>query len=407
MKKNGRPLVALDLGNSHVTALIAELDERDRVQLLGAGRAESKGFRKSIPVNLDAAVEATRHAIEAAEQTAGVEVDRAVIGVAGSHIRSFNSRGGTSLGVRSREVAAEDVHRAIEAARGVRLPPEQQLLHVLPQEYLLDNETGIQEPLGLLGKRLEVNVHLVTAGITPTQNLVSVANRTGLVVEDTVLSSLAAAEACLMPDEKEMGVLLIDIGGGSTNWIVIAGRAPRESGVVPVGGEHFTNDIGVGLRCPLWEAERIKRAYGCAAMRWAGQDTLFEVQSLGERPARVSSKRALCEIIEPRAEELADLLKHELDHAGYAELPSAGVVLTGGGAQLDGMLELLSHVFQVPVRLGLPKGIHGSNGVLASPACATAAGLLLHAGRVRRAQSLRQNGWWRKVKRVFGNGQGR
>ncbi len=405
MKNGDNRLAAIDLGNSHVTVLIAELmEDNERVRLLGIGRARSKGFRKSVPVNLDAAVESTRQAIELAEQSAGVEVDRAVIGVAGTHIRSFNSRGGTSLGPRTREVRAEDVQRAIEAARSVRLPSDQQLLHVLPQDYLLDSEEGIHEPLGLIGHRLEVNVHLVTAGTTPTQNLVSVANRTGLVVEDTVLSSLAAAEACLTKDEKQMGVVLVDIGGGSANWVVFENRAPRQSGAAPVGGEHFTNDIGVGLRCPLWEAERIKLAYGCAGMRWAGQDTLFEVASLGERPARVSSKRALCEIIEPRANELVDLLLYDFEHAGFSTLPPAGMVLTGGGAQLDGLLELMAHAFQTSVRLGLPRGVQGANGSLSNPGSATAAGLLLHAARVRSARLRNRGSWWRRLKAVWGDG---
>ena len=405
MRKEDRHIAALDLGNHKITALIGELDEHGSVRLSSAGRAESKGFRRGLPVNLDAAAEATRQAVEAAEQALGLELDRAVIGVGGSHIRSFNSRGGTSLGPNPREVKAGDVQRAIEAARSVRLPPEQQLLQVLPQEYLLDSENGIREPLGLIGSRLEVNVHLVTSAATPTQNLVSVANRTGLMVEDTALSSLAAADACLTRDEREMGVALADIGGGCTNWIVFAGGATRESGVVPVGGEHFTSDIAVGLRCPLWEAERIKRAYGCAAMRWAGQDTLFEVASLGESPARVSSKRALCEIMEPRAVELAGLLRHEFDHAGYPELPPGGLVVTGGGAQLPGLLELLAHTFQVPVRLGLPDGVDDSEGGKLGPADSAAAGLLMHAARLRSARQRRDGGWWGRMKILLGVGE--
>lgn len=401
MKTRDRQLAVLDLGSSTVNVLVAETDGNGGLRLCGSGSAESKGFRKNVLINLDAAVDATRQAVEAAEQAAGLTVERAVISVAGAHIRSVNSRGGVSLGLRPREVVTEDVRRAIEAAQSVSLPPGQELLHVLPQEYLLDNQSGIRDPLGLLGRRLEVNVHLVTSEATTTQNLVSVANRAGVVVEDTVLVSLAAAHACLTRDERELGVVLADIGGGSTNWIILEHGAPRASGVLPVGGEHFTNDIAIGLRVPLWEAERIKRAYGCAGLRWIGQDTLLEVASLGERPARVTSRRALCEIIEPRALELLEMLREELDHSGYGRLPATGLVLTGGGAQLDGLAELAAQFFQWPVRVGLPQGLLDAGGTLADAACATPVGLLLHAQRLQRARLELNGDWWGRLRTFF------
>jgi len=401
MKDRDRLLAALDLGSSKIAALICEVRDNGRVDLRGAGVAESKGFRRDTLVNLEAAVGAIRQAVEAAERVAGVAVESAVIGVAGPHLRSVNSRGGTSLGTRPREVAAEDIRRAIEAARGVSLPPEQDILHVLPQEFLLDQQDGIRDPLGLLGRRLEVNVHIVTAGAAAVQNLIGAVNRAGVVVEDTVLEPLAAAEACLTPDEKELGVVLVDAGAGSTNWMIFERGAPRDSGLLPVGGEHFTQDVAIGLSTPLWEAERIKRAYGCAWLRGVGQDSLFEVASVGERPARLTSRRALCEILEPRATEWVALLRDSLERSGAGRLPAAGLVLTGGAAQLEGLLELTGRVFDRPVRVGLPKGLAGASGTLSSPASATAAGLILRAGRLRGARQRFNVGWGQRLRNLF------
>jgi cell division protein FtsA len=401
MKRRSEHLVALDLGTSKVAALVAEVKDDGRLELRGAGAAESKGFRKDTLVHLQSAVESIRQAVETAERLAGVPVERAVVGVAGGHIRSLNSRGGVSLGTRPREVEREDIRRAIEAARAVSLPPELELVHVLPQEFLLDQQNGIRDPSGLLGRRLEVNVHIVTAASTATQNLISAVNRAGVLVEDTVLEPLAAAEACLTPDERELGVVLVDIGAGSTDWIVFHHGAPRAGGLVPIGGEHFTNDIAIGLRTPLWEAERIKRAYGCAWLRGLGQDTLLEVSSIGERPARVSSRRALCEIIEPRAQEWAALLREALERSEDGQLPAAGVVLTGGAAQLDGLTDFTAQALQAPVRLGLPKGLNGASATLANPASATAVGLLLHAHRLNQARRRQNGGVFHRLRNLF------
>lgn len=406
MKAADRYLLGLDLGSSQVTALIGEVSPSEEISLRGVGVAESKGFRRDILVHLGSAVEAIRQAVEAAERTAAFGVESAVVGMAGAHIRGLNSRGGVSLGARAREVTVEDVRRAVEAARGVSLPPEQELLHVLPQEFLLDQQNGIRDPQGLLGRRLEVNVHIVTGGSTATQNLIAAVNRAGLLVEDTVLESLAAAEACLTSDEKELGVVLVDMGAGSSDWIAFRHGAPRASGIVPIGGEHFTNDIAIGLRAPLWEAERLKRAHGCAWLRGMEEDPLLEVAGMGGRPARSVSLRTLCEIIEARAQEWLALLGEELTRSeGGGGLPPAGVVLTGGGAQLTGLVELAAHGLQVPVRLGLPKGLKGANGTLANPACATAVGLLVHASRLRRARQAQNSGVLRKVRNLF-NGKG-
>ncbi|MBI2956620.1 MAG: cell division protein FtsA [Acidobacteria bacterium] len=401
MKANGRPLVALDVGSSKVAVLICERRTDGRLELRAASLEESRGFRKDTLVNFNAAVEAIRQAVEAAERTAGTAVDSAVIGVAGSHVRSVNSRGGIPLAPRVREVVPEDIRRAIEAARSVSLPPEQELLHVLPQEFLLDYQDGIRDPLGLLGRRLEVNVHIVTAAATATQNLIAAVNRAGLLVEDTVFEPLAAAEACLTPDERELGVVVVDIGGGSTDWLSFERGAPRVSGTIPVGGEHFTNDVAIGLRTPLWEAERLKRSYGCAAADGASQDTLFEVASMGERPARVISRRALCEILEPRAQEWLALLRDSLERAGVEHLPAAGVVLTGGAAQLEGLVDLGAETLRVPARLGLGRGLLGASGTLANPACAVAVGLILHANRLRELQRNQNSGFVHRLRNLL------
>ncbi|MEE9235509.1 MAG: cell division protein FtsA [Candidatus Acidoferrales bacterium] len=395
MKPHDRQLVALDIGSSKVAALICEARETGRIDLRGTGVVESKGFRRDTLVHLEAAVEAIRQAVESAEAVAGLPVEAAVVGVSGAHIRSLNSRGGVSLGPRPREVESEDIRRAIDAARSVSLPPDQELLHVLPQEFLLDQQNGIRDPLGLLGRRLEVNVHIVTAGAAATRNLVGAVNRAGVVVQDTVLEPLAAAEACLTPDERALGVVLVDAGAGGTNWITFQEGAPRDSGLVPVGGEHFTQDIAVGLSAPLWEAERIKRAYGCASLRQVGQDALFEVASVGERPPRLTSRRALMEIIEPRALEWTALLREGLERSCGGRVSrsfGAGLVLTGGAAGLDGLAELTAHELRLPVRLGLPKGLAGATATLSSPACATAVGLVLHANRLWLARSRRGRG---------------
>lgn len=401
MKSRQRPLIALDLGSSTVTVLVCEAGETGRLELRGSGVADSKGFRKDQLVDLQAAVEAITRAAEAAERTSGLPIESVVVGVAGKHIRGLNSRGGVVLGTRPREVQADDIRRAIEAARGISLPPEQELLHVLPQEFLLDQQNGIRDPRGLLGRQLEVNVHIVTATSTAVQNLIAAVNRAGLVVEDTVFEPLAAAEACLTQDERELGVLLADCGGGSTDWILFERGAPLATGLVPVGGEHFTNDIAIGLCTPLWEAERVKRAYGCASFRGLGQDSLFEVASMGERPARVTSRRALCEILEPRALEWLGLLRETLESSSQGRAPAAGIVLTGGAAQLEGLVELAAQVLGAPVRLGLPKGLAGAGGTLSNPASSAAVGLVLHAYRLRQAQRQEPAGLMHRVRDFF------
>lgn len=394
MKQPERYLAGLDLGSSKICVLVCEIED-NRVHLRGLGVAESRGFRKGALVSLEAAVSALREALESAEAQAGVPIESALIGVAGSHIKGIHSRGGITLGHRPREVALEDVRRAIEAARAVSLPEGREVLHVLPQEFFLDQQNGLRDPVGLLGTKLEVNVHIVTADVLATQNLVAAVNHAGVLVLDTVFEPLASAEACLTADERELGVLLMDIGGGTTEWMVYEHNAPRVTGVVPVGGEHFTHDIAVGLRTPLWEAERLKREYGCAGLRWLRSDRLLDLASSG---GRVASRRALTEITEARAVELLGLVRGELLRGSYDGQLGAGVVLTGGGAQLEALAELAEHVFQLPARVGKPVGIlglttaSGAAHALKNPAHATVAGLVLHGNRIRQAQARQAGG---------------
>jgi cell division protein FtsA len=406
MKESGRHFIGLDVGSNKVAVLVCEDRDDGRLHLCGSGHAESRGFRKDALINFNAAVEAVREAVEAAERASGVVIEAATIGIAGRHIRSLNSRGGVPLGPRVREVEPDDIRRAVEAARGVTLPPDQELLHVLPQEFLLDQQDGLRDPRGLLGKRLEVNVHIVTAASVATQNLIAAVNRAGVVVEDTVYEPLAAAEAVLTPDERELGVVLVDIGGGSTDWISFEHGAPRTSGLVPIGGEHFTSDIAIGLHTPLWEAERVKRAHGCASLAGISQDTLFEVAGMGERPARVVSRRALGEILEPRAQEWLMLLRDSLERSGLTRLPPAGLVLTGGAAQLEGLGELAAQTLGVSTRLGLARGLVGANGTLANPGCAAVVGLVLHARRLRQAAAQHNSGLVNRLRNFF-NGRTR
>lgn len=401
MKPCDRYLVGLDLGSSKVCALVCEAAADGRLHLRGLGQAASKGFRKGALTNLEAASGAIRQALELAESAVGVAIESAVIGVSGAHIKGINSRGGITLGYRPQEVALEHVRRAIEAARAISLPEDREVLHVLPQDFLLDQQTGIRNPVGMLGMKLEANVHVVTGTVAATQNLVSTVNSAGVLVLDTVFEPLAAAEACLTADERDLGVLLVDIGGGTTEWMVYAQGASRETGVILVGGEHFTNDIAIGLRIPLWEAERLKRSSGCAGLRWLRQDALVEVASNNERPARVVSRRALCEILEARAYELFFLIREELVRSGYDRQLGAGVVLTGGGAQLEALPELATQVLQLPARVGKPNGVLGEPHMLKSPAYATAVGLVLHGNRIRQLRQQKNTGLLARLRNLW------
>ncbi len=375
-------ITALDLGSTKTCVLVCQLGEKGKLEVVGLGVAESKGWRKGIIVNLDSVVLSVKKAVEAAEDAAGVSVDSAYVGVGGPHIKGVNSRGALTLGPRSREVTSEDVRKVFETAKGISMPPDRTLVYAKPQEYLLDSQNGIRHPLGMVGSRLEVNVHLVTGSAFAHENIVSAVQGTGIKVDDTVFEALAAAEACLTADERELGGALIDIGGGSSDLVVYCEGSVRQTAVIPVGGEHFTNDIAVGLRTPIPEAEKMKIVWGERDPD-KPQEAALEVPSVGERPARLVSYAMLSEIIEPRAVELLELIQAELARSGLEKQIRAGVVLAGGAAKLGGLVALAEQSLGLPVRLGRPAGVEKMTEQLSDPAYATVVGLAIYGHHLR------------------------
>jgi cell division protein FtsA len=383
LSKKDRYIIGLDVGSTKTCALIAEVDG-EQVRFLALGAAESKGLRKGLIVNLDSTVSSIRRAVEEAEGVANVPVEAAVIGVAGGHVRGVNSRGGVTLGNRARDIERDDVRRAVDAARNITLPEDREVLHVLPHEFMVDAQVGIRDAIGMVGQRLEANVHLVTSSIAATQNLVTAANRAGILVNDTVLEPLASAEACLTEDERDLGCCLLDIGGGTTELIVYGGGVVRHTSAVPVGGDHFSNDLAVGLRTPIPEAEKIKRRHGCAASSLLHEDTSIEIASVGDRPPRTIFARMLTDIIEPRAMELLALIRDDLQRAGLVGQIPAGFVLAGGGARLHGLIDLAEQSFHLPVRIAEPKGLADLPEQVAQPEYATVVGLVMYGAKTRR-----------------------
>jgi cell division protein FtsA len=375
MAKRKPLVVGLDVGTFKIGVIVAEVGDGG-VEITGIGSAPSTGLRKGTVVNIDATVDAIRKAVEEAEIMAGCEIRSVVAGSAGSHLKGFNSHG--VVAVKTREVAATDLERVMDAAKAVALPTDREVLHVLPQEYIVDDQDGIKEPIGMTGVRLEARVHIVTGSISSGQNLIKCCNRAGLVVRDVLGGPLAAAEAVLTPEERELGVVLLDLGAGTTDVVVLHAGSVRHTAVLPVGGRHVTNDLAAALRTPFADAERLKQQNGAALASRASTEANVEVAGLGGRPSHLLSQRALAEVIEPRAEEMLALARSEVERAGCLGLLTSGVVLTGGGAVLTGMTELAERVFRTPVRLGVPLHLHGLVDVVASPMYATAVGLVLH-----------------------------
>lgn len=400
MAKKDKYLVGLDIGSTKTCVLLAEY-ENEQVRFLALGAAESKGLRKGLIVNLDSTVSSIRRAVEEAEGVANVPVESAVIGVAGGHVRGVNSRGGVPLGPRARDIERDDLRRAIDTARNISLPADREVLHVLPHEFIVDAQDGIRDPVGMVGQRLEANVHIVTSSIAATQNLVTAANKAGILINDTVLEPLAAAEACLTQDERDLGCCLLDIGGGTTELIVYGGGVVRHTSAVAIGGDHFTNDLAVGLRTPIPEAERIKRDHGCAAAYLLRDDGSIEIASVGDRPPRTIFAHMLTDIIEPRGQELLALIADDLRRAGLDKQIPAGFVLTGGGARLNGLVEVTEHGFHLPVRIGEPKGIADLPEQVAQPEYATAIGLVLYAAKARRTAPPRSGNLVSKLRSMF------
>lgn len=400
MAKKDKYIVGLDIGSTKTCVLLAEMDN-DQLRFLALGAAESKGLRKGLIVNLDSTVSSIRRAVEEAEGVANVPVESAIIGVAGSHVRGVNSRGGVPLGPRPRDIERDDVRRTIDAARNVSLPDDREVLHVLPHEFRVDAQEGIRDPIGMVGRRLEANVHIVTSSISATQNLVTAANKAGILINDTVLEPLASGETCLAQDERDLGVCLLDIGGGTTELIVYGCGVVRHTGAVAVGGDHFTNDLAVGLRTPIPEAERIKRQHGCAAAHLLRHEGSIEIASVGDRPPRTIFPRNLTEITEPRAMELLSLIADDLRRAGLDSQIPAGFVLSGGGARLNGLVELMEQLYHLPVRIAEPRGILDLPEQVAQPEYATVIGLVLYGAKARKAALPKSGTFVSKLKSMF------
>src|SRR5712691_2807822 len=353
----------------------------DGLDVVGLGVAESRGMRRGVVVNLEAAVDSIKKAIEEAELMAGVEIDSVHLALSGPHVKGFNSRGVIAVAGKNREITREDVRRAIDAAKAVSLPTGREILHVLPQDFVVDEQDGIGAPVGMTGARLEVNVHIVTGAVSSTQNLISCVNRAGVSVADTVIEQLAASESVLTQDEKELGVALVDIGGGTADLAIFERGSLWHTGVVAVGGDHFTSDIAVGLRTPMPDAEKVKRKNGCALSSMVDEDDTIEVASVGGRKPRLMARRILSEILQPRAEEIFHLVWDEIRRAGYEKALNSGIVLTGGGAILEGMPEIAEQIFDLPIRRGCPAGVGGLADHVSNPEFATAVGLVLYAQR--------------------------
>ena len=379
--KKGELIVGLDIGTTKITCIVGELTP-DGIDIVGIGTQPSRGLRKGVVINIDATVASIRRAVEEAELMAGCEISSVYAGIAGGHIRGFNSQG--VVAVKEKEVRQGDIDRVLDAARAINIPQDREILHVLPQEFIIDEQDGIREPLGMSGVRLEAKVHIVTAAASSAQNIIKCCAKTGLSVADIVLEPLASAEAVLADEEKELGVALVDIGGGTTDLALFVNGAIQHTSVIPIGGGHLTNDIAVGLRTPMQEAERIKVRHGSAQSALLDRDETIEVPSVGGRAPRVLSRRILCEIIEPRVEELFQLVRHEIQKAGQEDLLASGVVLTGGSTLLHGMPELAEEVLGLPVRRGVPRGVGGLIDVVKSPQYATAVGLLHYGARAGR-----------------------
>jgi cell division protein FtsA len=408
MSRNHDVVVGLDIGTSKIACVVAESAPDGRVDVIGIGTHPSRGLRKGVVVNIESTVESIRLAVEEAELMAGVDIQTVYTGIAGSHIRGYNSHG--VVATKNNEVTPEDVERVIDAARAMNIPADQKILHILPQEYIIDHQDGIREPIGMSGVRLEAKVHIVTGAVSSAQNIIKCCNRCDLDVADMVLEQVASSEAVLLPDEKDIGVVLVDIGGGTTDIAVFLDGAIRHTTVIPIGGDHLTNDLVVGLRTSAREADQLKRKYGSCMVSLVSPDEQIEVPSVGGRPPRPMPRQVMAQILEPRMEELYEMIKAELQRSGYQELVAAGIVLTGGSSLLEGTVDLAEEMFDMPVRIGRPQGVGGLVDVVSSPIYATGVGLILYACRyrgsrtpVRKSESRKISRGWKWLRSWFGD----
>ncbi|ABB30659.1 cell division protein FtsA [Geobacter hydrogenophilus] len=371
-------IVGLDIGTTKICAIVGNVTE-DGIDIVGIGSSPSRGMRKGVVINIESTVESIKKAVSEAELMAGCEIRSVYAGIAGGHIKGFNSQG--VIAIKNREVTSEDVKRVIDAAKAIAIPMDREVIHILPQEFIIDDQDGIREPLGMSGVRLEAKVHIVTGAVASAQNIVKACNRAGLDVADIVLEQLASSEAVLSADEKELGVALVDIGGGTTDIAIFVDGAIKHTSVLSLGGNHLTNDIAVGLRTPMAEAEKIKQKYGCCMASLVGKEETIEVPSVGGRKPRVLSRQLLAEILEPRVEEIFTLVNREIMKSGFEDLIASGVVITGGTTILEGMPELAEQVFNLPVRRGMPQQIGGLVDVVNSPVYATGVGLVVYGSK--------------------------
>ena len=381
---NSNMIVGLDIGTSKVVAIVGELKADGSLNIVGIGSHRSRGLKKGTVVNIESTVESIQRAVEEAELMAGCRIHSVYAGIAGSHIRSMNSHG--IVAIRDREVTRADVDRVIDAAQAVAIPADQRVLHILPQEYITDSQEGVKEPLGMSGVRLEAKVHLVTCAINAVQNIEKCIKRCGLQVEEIILEQLASSYAVLTDDEKELGVCMVDIGGGTTDIAIFTEGAIRHTGVIPIAGDQVTNDIAMALRTPTDNADEIKIRYACALTQLASPGDMIQVPGVGERPARELSRQALAEVVEPRYDELFTLVKAELQRSGYENLMAAGIVLTGGTSKMEGVIELAEEIFHMPVRIGLPQGVKGLADIVRNPIYSTGVGLLLYGVKQQQHQ---------------------
>jgi cell division protein FtsA len=401
MSKNNY-LVGLDIGTKKIAAVIGEITGENKVEIIGIGTADSRGLRKGVVVNLDATVSSIKKAEEEAELMAGVEIDSAFVGISGAHIKSFNSRGVIAVSGKNREITRDDIKRVIDQSRALSIPPDREIIHIIPQEFVVDDQDGIKDPLGMSGIKLEVNVHIVTSATTSIQNLRTCIERAGIEIEQVVLNQIASSSSTLTHDEMELGVGLIDIGAGTTEIAIFERGSLWYTSVIPIGGDNFTNDIAVGLRTPIPEAERIKKKFGCVASPLMDEQETIEVPAVGKgKKARVLSRQLLADIIQPRAEEIFRLVDGDIKRMGYEKSLNSGIVLTGGTALLEGLEEVAEEIFDLPVRRGDPTGVGGLADRVNTPDYATCVGLILHGYDQWKEKGLakdKRKGLWARIK---------
>ncbi len=398
-------IVGLDIGTSKVVAVVGALDEEGGIEVIGLGGHPSRGIKKGVVINIESTVQSIQRAVESAELMAGCQIHTVNAGVAGSHIRSLNSHG--IVAIQDKEVMNTDIERVIDHAGAVAIPADQRILHILPQDFVIDSQEGIREPVGMSGVRLEAKVHMVTGAVSAVENIVKCVRRCGLEVNDIVLEQLASSYAVLTEDEKELGVCLVDIGGGTTDIAVFTDGSIRHTAVIPIAGDQVTKDIAVALCTPTQYAEDIKIKYACALTQLATMDETIDVPGVGDRPARQLARQTLAEVVEPRFEELLNFVQAELRRSGYEDMIAAGIVLTGGSSKMEGVIELAEEVFHMPVRLGVPQFISGLVDVVRNPMYATGVGLLLYGNKHKefRKRSRKKNfgpkGIWERMKSWF------